>query len=83
MIGARPVELVLGSDSGSSAVRHHLQARGIQHTDEHTQLVPAYLKSEHRNPEDFPTIRDTIAQLAPHISSLDASNEPALDDCSS
>lgn len=45
LIGAAPVELVLGPDSGRSAVRHLLRARGTEPTDDDVERMLAALKS--------------------------------------
>lgn len=53
LIGAGPVELVLGRNSGRSAVRHHLASSGVEASDEHVDAVLAYLKNgEHSDSEN-------------------------------
>lgn len=46
LIGAGPVELVLGPGSGHSAVRHHLEKKGIEVTDEMVGRVVSHLKGD-------------------------------------
>lgn len=44
LIGAGPVQIVLGPNSGRAAVRHYLQASGVEASDEAVQQVLARLK---------------------------------------
>jgi len=45
MIGAGPVEVVLGPNSGRTAVRHHLEAAGLEASEEHVHQVLEALKN--------------------------------------
>ncbi|MCB9850701.1 MAG: pyruvate carboxyltransferase [Phycisphaerales bacterium] len=67
-IGAGPVELVLGAHSGRNAVRHHLEATGLDINEEHVELVLNYLKGRRHNPEDYPEINEFLARLQPFLS---------------
>jgi len=65
LIGAGPVELVLGRNSGSKAVRHHLEALGIEPSDEHVTLVLEYLKNGTHASEDQPEIAAFLQRVRP------------------
>ncbi len=67
-VGAGPVELVLGRNSGSSAVRHHLAANGIEPTEEHVKLVLDYLKRDDHNPDDYAEIESFLERIRPFMS---------------
>lgn len=66
-IGAGPVELVLGAQSGRSAVRHHLAASGLDVNEEHVELVLGYLKGRPHNPADYPEINEFLERLQPFM----------------
>ncbi|HRX87139.1 MAG TPA: pyruvate carboxyltransferase [Phycisphaerae bacterium] len=66
-IGAGPVELVLGAQSGRSAVRHHLAATGLDVNEEHVELVLGYLKGRPHNPADYPEIDEFLERLQPYM----------------
>jgi len=66
-IGAGPVELVLGAQSGRSAVRHHLAATGLDVNEEHVELVLNYLKGRPHNPADYPEIHEFLERLQPFM----------------
>jgi 2-isopropylmalate synthase len=67
-IGAGPVKLVLGAHSGRNAVRHHLEATGLDVNEEHVELVLGYLKGRKHNPEDYPEINEFLERLQPFMS---------------
>lgn len=67
LIGAGPVELVLGPNSGRSAVRYHLEAAGLEPTDEHVRLVLDYLKNGTHNPSDLPEINTFLDRIRPFL----------------
>jgi 2-isopropylmalate synthase len=67
LIGAGPVELLLGRHSGRSAVRHHLHAAGMEITEEHVRLVLDYLKGNKHAPEEYAEIKDFLARLRPYL----------------
>lgn len=71
LIGAGPVEIVLGRNSGRAAVRHHLEAAGMEASEEHVRLVMDYLKTENHNPEDFAEIRTFVDRLRPYMATDD------------
>lgn len=73
LIGAQPVQLVLGPSSGRSAVRHHLSTNGFDPTEEHVELVLNFLKEGAHDPSDRPEIDEFLARLRPYLS------EPAAD----
>ncbi len=79
LIGAGPVELLLGRNSGRSAVRHHLQAAGIEPSDEHVRLVLEYIKTGHYDAEEQAEIRGFLERLRPYVGE-DAIIEQALCD---
>ncbi len=67
-IGAGPVELVLGPSSGRKAVRHHLEAVGIQANEEIVTQVLDYLKNgQHQNGE-LAEIHGFLERLRPYMS---------------
>lgn len=67
LIGAGPVEIVLGRNSGRAAVRDRLTAAGMPVTEEHVQLVMDYLKNEEHAATDSAEIRSFIARLRPYM----------------
>lgn len=67
LIGAGPVELVLGRNSGRSAIRHHLEAAGMEVSEEHVQLVMDFLKNESHTPDENVEIRTFIERLRPYM----------------
>ena len=67
LIGAGPVELVLGRNSGRNAIRHHLEAAGMQATEEHVRLVMDYLKTESHTPDENAEISTFIERLRPYM----------------
>jgi len=67
-VGAGPVELVLGRQSGRNAVRHHLEAVGLAPSDEHVRLVLDFLKGRPHDPADFPEISRFLERLRPYMS---------------
>lgn len=77
LIGAGPVELVLGPNSGRSAVRYHLQAAGLEPTDEHVRLVLNHLKNGTHKPSDLPEINAFLERIRPFMARHEAEVEPA------
>lgn len=67
LIGAGPIELVLSHHSGRAAVRHHLQASGVEATEEHVQLVLDYIKNENHDPSDHPEIQGFLDRIKPFM----------------
>ena len=67
-IGAGPVELVLGQQSGSNAVRHHLETNGMSTSEEHVKLVLDYLKGNKHDDGDYPEINSFLERLRPFLS---------------
>ena len=67
-VGAGPVELVLGQHSGRNAVRHHLEASGIEPTEEHVKQVLEYLKRDDHDPGDHAEIEEFLERLRPFMS---------------
>lgn len=84
LIGAGPVELVLGRNSGSKAVRHHLEAMGIEPSDEHVTLVMDYIKNGKHTAEDQSEIAEFLRRLQafndldPDVTRADARAEEVL-----
>jgi len=68
LIGAGPVELVLGRNSGRNAVRHHLAASGIEPTEEHVELVLQYLKDGDHTTTEKLEVRGFMQRLKPFLS---------------
>ncbi|MCA9253759.1 MAG: pyruvate carboxyltransferase [Phycisphaerae bacterium] len=66
-IGAGPVELVLGQQSGSNAVRHHLETNGMSTSEEHVKLVLDYLKGNKHDAGDYPEINSFLERLRPFL----------------
>ncbi len=66
-IGAGPVELVLGQQSGSNAVRHHLETNGMSTSEEHVKLVLDYLKGNKHEDGDYPEINSFLERLRPFL----------------
>lgn len=66
-IGAGPVELVLGQQSGSNAVRHHLESNGMDSSEEHVKLVLDYLKGNKHDDGDYPEINSFLEKLRPFL----------------
>ncbi len=69
LIGAPPVELVLGQNSGRSAVRYHLRSEGIEPSDEHVQMIMEYLKNGRHNDADQAEINRFMERLRPFLTS--------------
>jgi len=68
LVGAGPVEIVLGRNSGRHAVRHHLEAAGFEPTEEHVRLVLAYLKGDHHTAAEMAEIREFLERIRPFMS---------------
>jgi len=67
LIGAGPVEVVLGRHSGKAAVRHHMEMTGTEATEEHVQMVLDYLKHENHDPKDMPEIQAFLERVRPFL----------------
>ena len=67
LIGAGPVQLVLGRNSGRRAVRHHLEAAGLKPTEEHVRLVLDYLKGKPHTPAEQAEIDGFMERIRPFI----------------
>ncbi|MBI5863040.1 MAG: pyruvate carboxyltransferase [Planctomycetes bacterium] len=67
LIGAGPVEVMLGANSGRSAVRHKLAAAGMDVTEEHVETVMKYLKSDSVSEADLPEARQFIERMRPFL----------------
>ncbi len=76
LVGAGPVELVLGPNSGRSAVRYHLEAAGLEPSDEHVQLVLNYLKNGTHKPSDLPEIDAFLERIRPFLARHESPSEP-------
>jgi 2-isopropylmalate synthase len=68
MIGAGPVEVMLGANSGRSAVRHKLAAAGMDVTEENVETVMKYLKNESIAESDMPEVQGFLAKMRPFLS---------------
>ncbi|RMF73267.1 MAG: pyruvate carboxyltransferase [Planctomycetota bacterium] len=67
LIGAGPVEVVLGRNSGRAAVRHHLASTGAAVTDEDVDMILDFLKNGHHDPSDMPEIQGFLERLKPFM----------------
>ncbi len=67
LVGAGPVELVLGPNSGRSAVRHHLASAGVEATEEHVGQVLQYLKQGEHAPDDQPEVQSFLERVRPFM----------------
>lgn len=67
LVGAGPVKLVLGRNSGRSAVRHHLAAAGLEPTDEHVGLVMDFLKNGQHEISDRPEVMSFLERVRPFL----------------
>ena len=78
LIGANPVELVLGPNSGRSAVRHYLEQTGVEAKDEYVDFVLSYLKNGHHDASDMPEVTTFLERLRPYMSEpLGSATSPA------
>ncbi len=68
LIGAEPVELILGRNSGRSAVKYHLEAAGLEPTGEHIDMVMDFLKNGEHASGDQPEIRAFLERVKPFMS---------------
>lgn len=66
-VGAGPVELVLGANSGRAAVRHIMQKAGIEVTDEHVELFLNYVKNESIADSDMPEVSSFLEKMKPFL----------------
>lgn len=69
LIGHGPIELSLGPNSGRSAVRHHLEAAGLEPSDEHVELVMKYLKTGHYDEGEQAEISGFLTRVRPFLNS--------------
>ena len=67
LIGAGPVEVVLGRNSGRAAVRHHLESAGEAPSEEHVDMVLSYLKNGRHDPKDMPEIEGFLERIRPFM----------------
>lgn len=67
LIGAPPVQMVLGPNSGKSAVKYHLEAMGMEPKDEHVNLILEHLKSGSHNASDMPEISGFLEKMKPFM----------------
>ncbi len=72
LIGAGPVTLVLGRNSGRNAVRHHLEMSGVEPTEEHVGLVLDYIKTGRHSEGEQAEIDGFMKRLAPYMSKPEA-----------
>jgi 2-isopropylmalate synthase len=68
VIGAGPVELVLGRNSGSKAVRHYLESTGVEPSEEHVSQILEYIKTGEHDASDMPEIEGFLERLKPFMS---------------
>jgi 2-isopropylmalate synthase len=69
VIGAAPLELLLGHNSGKSAVRHHLVAAGLEPSDEHVDMILGFLKNGRHDQTDQPEIQQFMDRIRPFVAS--------------
>lgn len=67
LIGAGPIELVLGRNSGRNAVRHHLEATGAAPSDEHVEMVLDYIKRGEHSSDERAEINGFLERLKPFM----------------
>ena len=63
LVGAGPVELVLGPNSGRSAVRYHMEAAGMEASEDYVELVMNHLKNDRHAPEDSAEIKAFMERM--------------------
>ncbi len=66
-IGAGPVKLVLGSQSGRNAIRHHMAQSGLELNEEHVELVLGYLKGQSHDPGDYSEVNEFLERIKPFM----------------
>lgn len=71
LIGAGPVQLVLGRNSGRAAVRHHLEQTGLEINEETVDQVLAFLKEDTHEVGDYEEISEFLDKLQPYMSEDD------------
>ncbi|GMU81846.1 MAG: pyruvate carboxyltransferase [Phycisphaerales bacterium] len=74
-IGAPPIEVMLGLNSGRSAVRHRLEAAGLDVTEEHVETVMKYLKNESIADSDLPEVKGFLEKMKPFIAQDEYGND--------
>lgn len=81
LVGAGPVEMVLGPNSGRSAVRHHMAAAGIEASEDYVELVMNHLKNEQHAPEDRADVGAFLEKMRPFMTDdeLGAEDDDASD----
>lgn len=67
LIGAGPVELVLGQNSGRNAIRYHLRAEGLEPSEEHVELIMDYLKNGRHAASEQAEVDGFLNRLRPFI----------------
>jgi 2-isopropylmalate synthase len=77
LIGAGPVKLVLGSQSGRNAIRHHMAQSGLELNEEHVELVMGYLKGRPHDPADYPEVNEFLERVKPYMADEQTNAEEA------
>lgn len=67
LIGAPAVEMVLGPNSGRSAVKYHLEAMGMEPRDEHVNMILEHLKNGKHEAADMPEINGFLEKMKPFM----------------
>lgn len=67
LIGAGPVQIVLGPNSGRAAVRHHLQASGVDASDEAVEQVLVRLKDGNYSASENAEIAAFMERIRPFM----------------
>lgn len=67
LIGAGPVQIVLGPNSGRAAVRHHLQASGVEASDEAVEQVLVRLKDGNYSASENAEIAAFMERIRPFM----------------
>ncbi len=67
LVGAGPVQVVLGPNSGRAAVRHHLLASGVEVNDETVEQVMSRLKNGSPDEAESAEISAFMERLRPFI----------------
>lgn len=74
-IGAPQIEVMLGLNSGRSAVRHRLEAAGLDVTEQHVETVMKFLKNEVIADGDQPEVQAFIEKMKPFIAQDEYGND--------
>lgn len=67
LIGAGPVELALGPNSGRNAVRYCLRAEGLEPSEEHVEMIMDYLKNGQHASTDQAEVDQFLQRLKPFL----------------